>query len=139
MNVSLLSQTYIQKLEVIKDLIFKIGQLNLKTTDSIFLTGLRRLIKQQESNKQYLITRKPDELHKCFCYNNSKLTWDEAFDLILDIENFMVLHKPLSCQQLKDIATLFSENIMITFEEIKCSMINDAVHQILRIAPYSMH
>ena len=97
MNVSLLSQTYIQKLEVIKDLIFKIGQLNLKTTDSIFLTGLHRRIKQQESNKQYLITRKPDELHKCFCYNNSKLTWDEAFDLILDIENFMVLQKPLSC------------------------------------------
>ena len=47
----------------------------------------------------------------------------------------MVLQKPLSCQQLKDIAILFSEKIVITFEEIECSMTNGAVHQILRMMP----
>ena len=87
MNVSLLSQTYIQKLAVIKDIVFKTGQLNLKISDSILLTDLRRRIKQQQEKKLNSINRKPDELHECFCYNNSSLTWEETFDNIINMEN----------------------------------------------------
>ena len=72
MNVSLLSQTYIQKL---------IGQLNVKITDRILLANLRCCIKQHQEKKLNSINRKPDELQECFCYN-SNLTWEETFDNI---------------------------------------------------------
>lgn len=75
MNVSLLSQAYIHKLEVIKDLLFKVGQLNFKISDGIFLTDLRHHMKQQEVKKVNIMSCKSDKLLKCFCYNDSNLTW----------------------------------------------------------------
>ena len=34
-----------------------------------------------------IVTRKPEELHQCFCSNNEKLSWDETFDSLLEFQN----------------------------------------------------
>lgn len=51
MNASLLSQTYLQKLTVFKNIVFKIGQLNVKISDGFLLADLRRGIKQKQEKK----------------------------------------------------------------------------------------
>ena len=48
MNVSMLSQTYMKKLEVVKGIIAKASQINAKVSDHSLLSNLQRCIKQQE-------------------------------------------------------------------------------------------
>ena len=129
MTASLISQTYLTKLEVIKNIVFKVGQLNMKVADKNILSDLRRRIKQQDGSKLTLTSRKPDELHACFCYNNTNLTWEEAFDNIIIMENSGITQDPLSTDQLRAIASITSENIVTMPEETGCVMTNDALHQ----------
>lgn len=135
MTASLISQTYLTKLEVIKNIVFKVGQLNMKVADKNILSDLRRRIKQQDGSKLTLTSRKPDELHACFCYNNTNLTWEEAFDNIIIMENSGITQDPLSTDQLRAIASITSENIVTMPEETGCVMTNDALHQILKLMP----
>ena len=44
----MLSQTYMKKLEVVKGIIAKAGQINAKVSDHSLLSNLQRRIKQQE-------------------------------------------------------------------------------------------
>ena len=48
MNVSMLSQTYMIKLEISKEIIARVGQINAKVSDHSLLSNLERCIKQQE-------------------------------------------------------------------------------------------
>ena len=125
MNVSMLSQTYMKKLEVVKEIIAKVGQVNAKISDHFLLSNLRRPIKQQEGGKTNLVCRNPGELAECFCYNDYKLTWEVTFDNILEMENNGSLRQLLSCKQLKDIAYVISENIVISADEIECVKTNE--------------
>ena len=133
MTESLISETYLKKLEVIKELVFKVGQLHMKVADKNILIDLRRRIKQQDGRKLNLTRCKPDELHECFCYNNTYLTWEETFDNIIVMENSGITQHPLSTDQLKAIAIMISENIVTMPEETGCVMTNDALHQILKL------
>ena len=128
-------QTYLQKLSVIKEVFFKIGEINLKISDGIFLTGLRRRIKQQEESKPDILRHKPGELHKCFCHNNAHLTLEETFDKIVDVENSRICQKPLSTGQIKAIASIVCENIVTMPAALDCDMTNNAVLQILKLMP----
>ena len=112
MNVSLLSRTYLEKLTFIKEIISKIGQIQLKISDNSLLNDIRRHLKQQQNNQVNIISRKPHELTKCSCYNNSDHTWEKTFDNILEMENSRIVQQPLSCENLKDIANIMSENIV---------------------------
>ena len=115
-NVSILSQTYMKKLEVVKEIIAKVGQINAKVSDHSLLSNLRCRIKQQEGGKTNLVCHSPGEVAECFCYIECfcyKLTWEAIFDNILEMENNVSLQQPLLCKQLKDIAYVISENIMI--------------------------
>ena len=74
MNVSMLSQTYMIKLEISKEIIARVGQINAKVSDHSLLSNLERCIKQQEKGKRNLVCHNPGELAECFCCNNCKLT-----------------------------------------------------------------
>ena len=130
MTASLISQTYLKKLEVIKELVFKVGQLHMKVADKNILIDQTR-----DGRKFNLTSRKPDELHECFCYNNTYLTWGETFDNIIIMENSGITQHPLSTDQLKAIAIKISGNIVTMPEETGCVMTNDALHQILKLMP----
>ena len=104
MNMSMLSQTYMKKLEVVKEIIAKVGQINAKVSDYSLLSNLRRRVKHQEGVKTNLECCNPGELAECFSCNDCKLTWEATFDNILEMENSGSLQQPLSCKQLKDIA-----------------------------------
>lgn len=132
MTASLISQTYLKKLEVIKNLVFKAGQLNMKLIDKNILSDLCHRIKQ-DGSKLTVTSRKADKLHKCFCFNNTNLTWEETFDNIIIMENSGITQHPLSTDQLKTITSTTSENIVTTPEETGCVMTNDALHQILKL------
>ena len=73
-NVSMLSQIYMTKQEVVKEIVAKVGQMNAKVFDHSLLSNLRLGIKQQEGGKTNLLCHNPGELAECFCYNNCKLT-----------------------------------------------------------------
>ena len=83
MNVSMLSQTYMKKLEVVKGIIAKASQINAKVSDHSLLSNLQRRIKQQEGGKTNLLCRNPVKLAECFCYNDGKLIWEATFITIL--------------------------------------------------------
>ena len=73
-NVSRLSQIYMTKQEVVKEIIPTVGQINAKLFDHSLLSNLRLGIKQQEGGKTNLLCHNPGELAECFCYNDCKLT-----------------------------------------------------------------
>ena len=99
------------------------------------MNDIRRRLKQQQNNQVNIISRKPNELTKCSCYNNSDHTWEKTFDNILEMENSRIVQQPLSYENLKDIANIMSENIVTLAEELDFFMSNDAIHQILRVMP----
>ena len=101
MNVSMLSQTYMKKLEVVEEIVVKVIQINAKVSDHSLLSDLRHGIKQQEGGNTNLVCRNPGEFAECFCYNDCKLRWEVTFDNILEMENNGSLQL-LSCKQLKD-------------------------------------
>ena len=49
MNISLLSQTYLQKGQIIKEIVVTLGLLNTKMCDRDTLNNLSRRIKQQNT------------------------------------------------------------------------------------------
>ena len=102
MNVSMLSQTYMKKLEVVEEIVVKVIQINAKVSDHSLLSDLRHGIKQQEGGNTNLVCRNPGDFAECFCYNDCKLTWEATFDNILEMENNGSLQQLLSCKQLKD-------------------------------------
>lgn len=133
MRAALISETYLKKAEKIKELICTIGIIQTKITNKDLLSNLRRRLKQQSNNST---SRKSGELHKCICYNNSKLSWEDTFDVFLDHENSnLALHGPLTTTQLTEIGQIISENIVTTVSEIEIVMNDDCLHQILRHMP----
>ena len=79
------------------------------------------------------VTRKPEELHQCFCYNNEKLSLDEIFDSLLEFQNSISAQTPLSTSELYKAATLICENIVVTSAEFEFKFKNDSIAQILRL------
>ena len=51
------------------------------------------------------------------------------------MENNGSLQQPILYKQLKDIAYVIPENIVISPDEIKCVKTNEAVHQVLKLIP----
>ena len=51
MNVSLPSRTFLEKLTFTKEIISKIGQIQLKISDNSLLNYIRRRLKQQQNNQ----------------------------------------------------------------------------------------
>ena len=51
------------------------------------------------------------------------------------MENNGSLQQPLPCKQLKDIAYVISENIVISPDAIESVKTNEAVHQVLKLMP----
>ena len=135
MNIHMITQTYLKKGEIIKDVIVKAGQINLKVSDSSLLNDLRRRIKQQQGDKLDLTSRSLNELTECFCYNNCAMTWEETFDRLVDTENGNELQQPLSYDQLKEVADIISENIVTSQAELENVTTNDAIHQVLKLMP----
>ena len=74
MNIFILSQTYMIKLEISKEIIAKVGQINANVSDHSLLSNLEGCIKQQERGKRGLVCHNPGELAECFYCNNCKLT-----------------------------------------------------------------
>ena len=83
MSASILGQTYMKKLEAVKEIIARVDQINAKVSDHSLLSNLQRGIKQQKGAKMNLACPSPGELAECFCYN-CKLTWEATFDNILE-------------------------------------------------------
>lgn len=133
MKAALLSETYLKKAEKIKESIFFIVIIQTKINDKYLLNNLQRRVNQQKNNAK--TTRNPREHHKCICYNNSKLSWEETFDVFLDNENSNTPRKPLTTTQLIKIGQIISENIVTTVSEIGIIMNDDCLHQILKHMP----
>ena len=51
----MLTQTYMKKLAVVKEIIAKLGQINANVSDHSLLSNLLRRIKQQEGGKRSLV------------------------------------------------------------------------------------
>ena len=63
------------------------------------------------------------------------MRWEATFDNILQMENNGSLQQPILYKQLKDIAYVIPENIVISPDEIECVKTNEAVHQVLKPIP----
>ena len=118
--------------KVVKEIIAKAGQINVKVSDHSLLSNLQRRIKQQEAGKTNLLCRNPGKLAECFCYNDGM---ESNFYSNLEMENNGSLQQPLPCKQLKDIAYVISENIVISPDAIESVKTNEAVHQVLKLMP----
>ena len=95
----------------------------------------RRVSEQENSDKGDKVTRKPKELHQCFCYNNDKLSWDETFDSLLEFQNSNSAQAPLSTSELYKAATLICENIVVISAEFEFKLKSDSIDKVLRLMP----
>lgn len=121
-----------QKAEKIKEFICLLAIIQTKINEKDLLANLRRRVKQQASNAT---TPKPVELQKFICYNNSKLSWEEVFDVFLDYENSNITQKPLNVKELFDVGQIISENIVTAVSEISVVLNENCIHQILKSMP----
>ena len=82
MNASLLSQTYLQKAQIIKEIVVTLGLLNKKVCDRDILNNLSRRIKQQNATMN--LKNVHHEQFELMCSNNSDFKWDNTFNILLE-------------------------------------------------------
>ena len=96
-----ISKTFLQKSEIIKEILITDGNLMRIISDGVFITNLKRRITQMQEGANKLILQKANELNSVICFNNSNLTWEEVFDKRLDFETSTTKLKPNSAQNLR--------------------------------------
>ena len=134
MNASLLSQTYLQNAQIIKEINFNLGLLNTKICDRDILNNLSRRIKQQNATMN---SKNVDhEQFDLMCSNNSDFKWDNAFNILLEYENSGMKLNNFSTQELTKFACILSENIVTNIKELELTKLDkETIAAILLIMP----
>ena len=134
MVATLISSQYLIKAERIKNLTVQLSVLQTKITEKNLIYALRRRLKQQDGCDVDM-SRSGNELPKCFCYNNAKLTWDEVFDELVNIENSNISLKPLPVNVIVQVAKIMSENLVIYESDLPLPLNTVERLQILKLMP----
>ena len=134
MNASLLSQTYLQKAQIFKEIVVTLGHLNTKICDGDILFNLSERIKQQNATMN---SKNVDhEQFDLMCSSNSDFKWDNTFNILLESENSGMKLNNFSTHELTKFACILSENIVTNIKELELTKLDKAtIEAILQIIP----
>ena len=134
MNASLLSQTYLQKAQIFKEIVVTLGHLNTKICDGDILFNLSERIKQQNATMN---SKNVDyEQFDLMFSSNSDFKWDNTFNILLQSENSGMKLNNFSTHELTKFACILSENIVTNIKELELTKLDKAtIEAILQIIP----
>ena len=85
-----LSQTNLKKSEAVSRLIYLLGKVKDKISDSELLSKLHRQITQQNAVNNKLLIRRNEELMQYFCEIDNWLMWDDHFNSNTDLGSICI-------------------------------------------------
>ena len=133
-NAFELSQTYLRKAEVISDFITASSQLSLQISNKDLLSSLRRGINQQKLTSlsySQSFYRNDGELLKFSCENNTQLSWEKVFQMLMDLEISNNNLLPVDSADLIHVALLISSNIVTHLAEL--NLTNKAIDVVVKL------
>ena len=95
---------------------------------------MKKRIRQQKEVIEKNFTRNPNELVKLSCENDTHLTWEDAFDRIIDMENCRE-KTIVSYETLISIAKLLSCSIATDIRELGVNLTAEQIAHITRLLP----
>ena len=130
-----ISQTYLKKAELLQNLLVLLGVLKDKVSDSNLLSGIRRRIKQQNEciNKNFI--RQERELLIFFCKNNTKLSWSDVDDNLVDYVNSKTKIPGVDLDDLLEVSKILKENIVTEESELNVQTSPDLIRKIVKMMP----
>ena len=87
-NALVLSETYLKKVTIVKEILITAGTFNWLINDDFVTKSLKRHLKQQKNVLDQSFPINPsDYSFQFFCYNSVNLKWNDAFELLTDYLN----------------------------------------------------
>ena len=133
MDTFAISQTYLRKAENVARILVLIGKITGDLNTDLN-NKLKKRIRQQKKVIEKTFTRNPYELVKLSCENDTHLTWEDAFDRIIDMENCREKIK-VSYETLISIAKLLSCSIATDIRELGINLTAEQIAHITRLPP----
>ena len=127
------SQIYLRKAENVARILVLIGKITGDLNTDLN-NKLKKRIRQQKEVIEKNFTRNPNELVKLSCENDTHLTWEDAFDRIIDTENSREKTK-VSFEILISIAKLLSCSIATDIRELGVNLTAVKIAHITRLLP----
>ena len=112
-----------------------IPQLQNLLCDKFFIKQIIKRIKERSDRLSYSTTRRSSEFAQFYSSNNSKLTWQDTFQNILDMENSNIQSAALDYEKLGNIASIICENLLVTIEELEIPYEMAYIQQIIDTMP----
>ena len=138
MLTGLISQQFLKKESILKDVLAESAKLSKLLTDNETLRGLRKRLYQQLDLANVSYRRQSSELSKCLCYNNTELMWNDVFETLIDQLNCGTTTSPLDVDVMIALAEKLSSEIVTPLNENdlpECFKIDSAVDQVLKAFP----
>ena len=138
MSTGLISQQFLKKESILKDVWAESAKLRKLLTDNETLRGLRKRLYQQLDLANVSYGRQSSELSKCLCYNNTELMWNDVFETLIDQLNYGTTTSPLKVDVMIALAEKLSSEIVTPLNENdlpECFKIDSAVDQVLKAFP----
>lgn len=136
MNSFALSRSYMQKAEIISEFITASATLTSLMNDRSLINALNRRIAQQKkcsSSYTSIFRRTENELLSFTCENNSKLTWNEVFETLIDMQNSNTNKFPIETSELIRVAQIISTNIVSHRTELQIN--SEAIEALVKLFP----
>ena len=87
-NALVLSETYLKKVTIVKEILITAGTFNSLINDDFVTKSLKRHLKQQKNVLDQSFPINPSDCSfQFFCYNSVNLKWNDAFELLTDYLN----------------------------------------------------
>ena len=135
MPTHLLSCTAMKKNEEVKKLLMTIPQLQNLLCDKFVIKQIKKRIKERSDRLSYSTTRRSSEFAQFYSSNNSKLTWQDTFQNIFDMENSNIQSAALDYEKLGNIASIICENLLVTIKELEIPSEMAYIQQIIDTMP----
>ena len=100
-NALVLSETYLKKAKIVKEILITGGTSNSLINDDFVKTSLKRRLKQQKNVPDQSFSINPsDYSFRFFCYNGVNLKRNDVFELLTYYQNEGVTTTPMSSKML---------------------------------------
>ena len=136
MNSFALSRSYLKKAEIISEFITASATLTSLITDPSLIYALNRPIAQQKkcsSSYTSIFRITENELLSFTCENDCKLTWNQVFEALIDMQNSNTTKFPIETSELIRVAQIISTNIVSHRMELQIN--SEAIESLVKLFP----
>ena len=129
------SQSYLKKSDALSSLLTSLGVVQNMVSDSKLLNNLRRRITQQNKSLNNPYVRNEDELLNFFCENNTKLSWSDVDEQLIDYTNSRTQIPGIEIDDLIQASRTLRENMITDESELNLSVTPELIRKIVKLMP----